>query len=181
MMDKVMTIKDLVAMLQDCDPDGTVVISLDGALLYGDESLGDLEYSFEPLVECLFSRPDSERSDCVYIRLSQDETKRIIETRQSESDVSSKTIVSPKHPSVVTDAPVAVAIVLSHQTYTDLLKVVDSCNFADENRKGATTHGKLDISSLLGMLAEDAAMTNTRPGSWEAANLQQVLDSHGYQ
>jgi hypothetical protein len=44
-----------------------------------------------------------------------------------------------------------------------------------------TTHGKLSVSSLLAMLAEDAAMMNTRPGSWEGANMQHVFDSHGYQ
>jgi hypothetical protein len=180
-MDKTMKIKDLIAKLQDCEPDGTVVISLDGALLYGDESLGDVEHSFEPLVECLFSKSNAERSDSVYIRLSHDETERIIASRQGESEVKMKTIVLTKHPSVVTNAQVAIAIALTQQIYTDLLTVVDNCNLADENRNGATTHGKLDVSSFLGMLAEDAAMTNTRPGSWEAANLQQVLDSHGYQ
>ncbi|CAJ7811100.1 Uncharacterised protein [Burkholderia pseudomallei] len=31
------------------------------------------------------------------------------------------------------------------------------------------------------MLAEDAGMVISRPGSWEGANLAQVLLSHGYE
>ncbi|WP_186059716.1 MULTISPECIES: hypothetical protein [Burkholderia] len=43
-----------------------------------------------------------------------------------------------------------------------------------------TTHGRLTVPLLLGMLAEDAAMVVTRPGCWEASNMSQVLYSHGY-
>ncbi len=43
------------------------------------------------------------------------------------------------------------------------------------------THGKLDLQMLAGMLLEDAALAWRRPGSWEGANLLQVLSSHGYQ
>jgi|GEM_PF-3175001 len=50
--------------------------------------------------------------------------------------------------------------------------------FGDPNE---TTHGSMTVPTLLAMLAEDAAMTNSRPGSWEGSSMQQVLDSHGYQ
>ena len=43
-----------------------------------------------------------------------------------------------------------------------------------------STHGPLTVESLFEMLAEDIAMTETRPGSWEAANMMQVFTSHGY-
>jgi hypothetical protein len=71
-----------------------------------------------------------------------------------------------------------IEIEVSDDTYRNLLVVVDACNRTDPN---ATTHGKLDVPGLLAMLADDVAMTNTRPGSWEGSNMQQVLDSHGYQ
>ncbi|XYJ11790.1 hypothetical protein ACSUZJ_07315 [Telluria sp. B2] len=74
----------------------------------------------------------------------------------------------------------SVTIQLDDETYKDLLAVVDACNFAHTQRGGGNTHGKLDVPRLLLMLAEDAAMTKTRPGSWEGANMQRVLDSHGY-
>ncbi|MDB5973305.1 MAG: hypothetical protein JWR07_65 [Nevskia sp.] len=43
------------------------------------------------------------------------------------------------------------------------------------------THGKLDLQVLAGLLLEDAALAWRRPGSWEGANMLQVLSSHGYQ
>jgi hypothetical protein len=179
-MRTVTKIKELIAKLQECDPDGTVLISLDGALLYEDEELGEVEYSFPPVVDCLFST-HAERSDSVYFCLTQEDTERIVGSRRDGNDSEAKTISLPAHPGIVMSAPVAVAVPLNHETYMSLLALVDSCNRADQSRDGATTHGKLDIPKLFAMLAEDAAMTVTRPGCWEAANFQQVLDSHGYQ
>ncbi len=73
-----------------------------------------------------------------------------------------------------------VTIEMDVETYDNLVAVVDACNFAHTQNDGFNTHGKLNVRRLLLMLAEDAAMTYTRPGSWEGANMQQVLDSHGY-
>jgi hypothetical protein len=72
---------------------------------------------------------------------------------------------------------VKIEIEVSQATYQHLLVVVESCN---RNDPDATTHGPMTVPELLAMLAEDAAMTNSRPGSWEGSNMQQVLDSHGY-
>ena len=54
--------------------------------------------------------------------------------------------------------------------------------FMDEvNQCGEfTTHGLLDMIVLAGMLMEDVALTVSRPGSWEGANMRQVLTLHGY-
>lgn len=35
-------------------------------------------------------------------------------------------------------------------------------------------------ASLTGLLLEDAALAQRRPGSWEGANLATVLEAHGY-
>ncbi|MDB5987850.1 MAG: hypothetical protein JWR16_2903 [Nevskia sp.] len=43
------------------------------------------------------------------------------------------------------------------------------------------THGPLDLSKLAAMLLEDVALAWRRPGSWEGANMNQVLCAHGYQ
>ena len=181
-MDKVMKIRDLIARLQECEPNGTVRMSLDGALLYDDGNPGEIEYGFKPVINCLFSRADAERSDRVYFLLSEEDTTCIVKTRRRDFSADSEPAESytTLSPAVAPDAPVAIAIALSWDAYTNLLAVVENCNWAHENNKDATTHGRLDIPKLIGMLAEDAAMTNTRPGSWEGANLQQVLDSHGY-
>ncbi len=45
----------------------------------------------------------------------------------------------------------------------------------------ASTHGQLTLESLFEMLAADVAMTETRPGCWEASNMAQVFVSHGYE
>jgi len=43
-----------------------------------------------------------------------------------------------------------------------------------------TSHGALTMEKLAKMLLEDAAMTVGRPGSWEASNMDRVLQGHGY-
>jgi hypothetical protein len=70
---------------------------------------------------------------------------------------------------------------LPQSVYRSLAQVASACSDSDAARDHATTHGPLDVKALLCMLAEDAAMTHTRPGSWEGANMLQVLSSHGYQ
>lgn len=43
-----------------------------------------------------------------------------------------------------------------------------------------STHGPLTIEKLAAMLLEDVALAERRPGSWEGANMLNVLTSHGY-
>lgn len=64
--------------------------------------------------------------------------------------------------------------------YDDLVVVAANCTRTHKANGGATSHGELDVPGLLLMLVQDAAMTNSRPGSWEGSNMQQVLDAHGY-
>lgn len=42
------------------------------------------------------------------------------------------------------------------------------------------SHGPLDMAILAKMLLKDVALVVRRPGCWEAANMMQVLSSHGY-
>ena len=42
------------------------------------------------------------------------------------------------------------------------------------------SHGPLTMKRLAEMLIEDVALAVRRPGSWEGANMGQVLRSHGY-
>lgn len=48
------------------------------------------------------------------------------------------------------------------------------------NRSDFNSHGQLTIQRLAEMLLEDVALAVRRPGSWEGANMWQVLHSHGY-
>ncbi len=72
-------------------------------------------------------------------------------------------------------------IEVSSGTAFALQELAARCTKADERNDGFTSHGALNIPSLLTMLAEDAAMVVTRPGSWEGANMTQVFTSHGYE
>lgn len=69
---------------------------------------------------------------------------------------------------------------LDARIYEGLRMAVHLCNQVHSARDGANTHGQLTIETALAMLAEDLALTATRPGSWEGANMLQVLCSHGY-
>ena len=60
-------------------------------------------------------------------------------------------------------------------TVAETLKIV-----AKRCAREESTHGPLTVKAMFAMLAEDLAMTETRPGSWEAANMVQVFTSHGY-
>lgn len=74
-----------------------------------------------------------------------------------------------------------ITITIDENTCTLLAELAKACTAEDAARKGMTTHGALSPSKLLAMLAEDAAMVISRPGSWEGSNMAQVFSSHGYQ
>lgn len=59
----------------------------------------------------------------------------------------------------------------------------------DERNRMAVELGKLSdpvsgeqmvVNAVIQTLADDIGMTNTRPDSWEGANMQQVIDGHGW-
>lgn len=54
--------------------------------------------------------------------------------------------------------------------------------FLDATRQSAaSTHGTLTMDALAALLLEDVALMVRRPGSWEGANMAQVMTSHGYE
>lgn len=70
-------------------------------------------------------------------------------------------------------------IEVSDEVMRSLADLAKRCS--QESEPEATTHGSLEPADLLAMLAEDAAMIVSRPGSWEAAGMAQILASHGYE
>lgn len=74
-----------------------------------------------------------------------------------------------------------IVIQVSEETAMNLHALAACCADEDRRREGFTSHGALTASKLLAMLAEDAAMVMSRPGSWEGSNMAQVLQSHGYE
>jgi len=73
-----------------------------------------------------------------------------------------------------------IVIQVSDETAASLHELAVRCSEEEQRREGFTSHGALSVAALMAMLAEDAAMVITRPGSWEGANMTQVLASHGY-
>ena len=59
------------------------------------------------------------------------------------------------------------------------LSDLDEIQAPEELRLPIAAYGMLTAKALLTMLAEDAAMTISRPSSWEGANMATV-ESHGY-
>ncbi|SAK90120.1 hypothetical protein AWB75_06270 [Caballeronia catudaia] len=63
---------------------------------------------------------------------------------------------------------VRIELELDDSVHAALRSVVARCNAAHKSSGGANTHGELNVKKLLTLLAEDAAMMQSRPGSWEA-------------
>jgi hypothetical protein len=75
----------------------------------------------------------------------------------------------------------SIQIEISDETAQRIAELAEQCTEADQQRNGATTHGALTIETVLTMLAEDAGMMMSRPGSWEGSNMWTVFEGHGYQ
>lgn len=75
----------------------------------------------------------------------------------------------------------AFTIQVSNEIAIALHELAARCADANQRNDGCTSHGALSVSAMLSMLAEDAAMVITRPGSWEGSNMVQVFSSLGYE
>jgi len=74
-----------------------------------------------------------------------------------------------------------ITLELDDHTADLLIELAAQCTAIDKAREGATTHGALSVEDLLAMLANDCALMQTRPGSWEGSNMATVFASHGYE
>ncbi len=70
-------------------------------------------------------------------------------------------------------------IEIDDQTAENLAELVRQIN-ANAGPEPFNSHGPLTVKKLAAMLLEDAGMVVSRPGSWEGANMADVLRSHGY-
>ena len=80
----------------------------------------------------------------------------------------------------MSSTPRSITVEISPETAALLDELISRCNGSHRDREGSNTHGELTPATLLAMLAEDAGLVIRRPGSWEGANMAQVLISHGY-
>ena len=194
-------VRDLMAMLADCDPDGVVEIEIPTLMSDSDQAViarpGD--YESQTLLSCCV--PDVRRSflnlspiddntavddsgrshegakpNCVTIGLAEsdylvfynDRLEAIRHTPEAEPDEGDAD-------TVILD------LAMPRDHYHAIRRVLRGVNDSHQVREAqACTHGPLTVTTLLTMLAEDVAMLDSRPGSWEAAHMAQVLAGHGY-
>lgn len=73
-----------------------------------------------------------------------------------------------------------ITITISESTFDSINSLVDQINININSEEGANSHGKLTVKTAVEMIVEDLGLVESRPGSWEGANMAQVLSSHGY-
>jgi len=72
-----------------------------------------------------------------------------------------------------------IQIEIDAQLAVNLDSLVDQIN-ARAGSEPFNSHGHLTVKKLAVMLLEDAGMVISRPGSWEGANMADLLRCHGY-
>lgn len=196
-------VRDLLAILADCDPDAEVVLDMpafcdenDKTVAKDNDLLGvssayvpDVQVNFlsskEVPYESLFDEHGQTRPgvkpNFVSIALREGDTNRLLASRRQAIEDGNADAGMESEP-VVGDAETVIVDVAMprslHATIRTLLHAVNTSHRVREEQ--ACTHGPLTVSGLLAMLAEDVGMVETRPGCWEASNMAQVLASHGY-
>lgn len=197
-------VRDLLAILADCDPDAPVGLDLpaffyenDKTVAADDDPLG-LSYGCVPAVEAGFltskdvpyeslfdergeTRPGV-KPNVVTIGLREEDADRLLENRrQAIEDGNFADAGMEPEPTHGDEATVIIDVPIQRNLHTAIRTLLHRVNTSHQVREErACTHGPLTVAGLLAMLAEDAGMLETRPGCWEAANMAQVLASHGY-
>ena len=196
-------VRDLLAILADCDPDAPVVLYLpaffdenDKTVLADNDPLG-MSYCYVPEVEAnyttskevpwesLFDEQGKPRPgvkpNTVTIELSEASREGLLKNRKQAIEDGDEDAGMEPEPAHGDEATVIVDVPMQRSLHTAIRTLLHRVNTSHQVREErACTHGPLTVAGLLAMLAEDVGMVETRPGCWEAANMAQVLASHGY-
>ncbi|MEQ7884122.1 hypothetical protein [Xanthomonas hortorum] len=198
-----LTVRDLLAILAECDPDAPVTLSLPALIDATDKQLLDDpdvavdEYRYTPEVvagyvtsaEIPYERLFDERGNtrpgikpnCVTIQLYTDDVERVHQSRKRAIEDADEGSGLEPDPITADPESVVVDVRLPRALHATIRQLLRALNHTDQVRvEQACTHGLLTVSGALEMLAEDLGQVETRPGSWEGANMSQVLASHGY-
>ncbi|TAA36378.1 hypothetical protein EAT51_19955 [Pseudoxanthomonas winnipegensis] len=199
---KSLTVRELQAILADCDPEATVSLSLPGFIDESDKGIADdpdvlgTQYGYTPEVSAGFltSRENRDqffdeannwrpgvKPNHVTIQLAEADTERLIESRKLAIERSVEEEGLEPEPVIADANTVIVDVKLPRDLHTTIRRLLHSVNASHQVKvEQACTHGLLTVAGALEMLAEDLGMVETRPGSWEGSNMSQVLASHGY-
>lgn len=198
-----MKVRELMSQLQEFDPDAEVELFLNEVYVFPFSAVAEADNDDVPGTEYgvpfavaggFKGMPESitadMRPDAVTLTVTGDAVRRQLNalmrdaaSMAEEQANAIKDAVRATTPSIATggaDGSAAVALLVSQATLSDLCDLVDGCNRRHQAGIGPNTHGLLTVPLLLTMLAEDAGMVVSRPGSWEGANMRAVLQGHGY-
>ena len=197
-----LTVRDLLAVLAECDPDATVTLSLPGFIDESDKAVtGDpdalgYEYSYTPDVSAniLTSKDnhaeffdennkwrDGVKPNHVTIALTEADTEKLLASRKRAIERDDDSDGMEPEPIVADAETVVVDVRIPRDVHTSIRTLLRSVNASHQVKvEQACTHGLLTVAGALEMLAQDLGMVETRPGSWEGSNMAQVLNSHGY-
>lgn len=198
---KQLTVRELQAILNDCDPDATVDLTLPGFIdasdkqIVEDPDLASDAYGFVPQVEVFYKtgkdmpyehffgddgapRPGV-KPNAVSIAISRDEIEKLYRDRKRAIELDA--LALEPEPATADADTVIVDVRLSRELHTNIRQLLGQLNGSRQVKiEQACTHGLLTVAGALAMLAEDLGMVRSRPGSWEGSNMAQVLASHGY-
>lgn len=197
-----LTVRELLAILADCDPDATVNLSLSAAftesdkIIVSDPDVFAYEHSYTPNVSASFLT-SAENHNAIFdenhrirpgvkpnhvtIALSEEDAEHLLKLRRLGIERDNDDALLEPEP-IETDADtVVVDVRLPRELHSTLRHLLRNFNQSHQVKdEQACTHGLLTVAGTLAMLAEDVGMVWTRPGSWEGSNMAQVLSSHGY-
>lgn len=200
---KSLTVRELQAILADCDPDAAVGLSLPGFIdasdkqITNDPDLAGDAYGYVPEVEVCYAtskdipyerffnedgtvRPGV-KPNSVRIALSRENTDTLYERRKRAIEDDDEDAGLEPEPITADATTVVVDVRLPRELHTTIRRLLHAVNASHQVKvEQACTHGLLTVAGALEMLAEDLGMVDTRPGSWEGSNMAQVLASHGY-
>ncbi|MCW0399332.1 hypothetical protein NB700_001888 [Xanthomonas sacchari] len=204
---KRLTVRDLQQLLADCDPDAIVSLCLPAFIAESDKTVtGDPDIlmdgysdqfpdvvpsfrtSKETPYEHFFDETGQPRPgvspNCVTIGLTNDDTEALFAARRRaiERDATDEEDLGIEPEPAVADAEnVVVDVRLPRELHTTIRRLLGRMNASHRVKaEQACTHGLLTVAGMLEMLAQDAGMVESRPGSWEGSNMAQVFASHGY-
>lgn len=199
---KPLTVRDLQAILVECDPDATVELFLPGFIDENDKSVLEdpgvfyTSYGYTPQVTASFLTNKDNRDQYfdenngyrpgvkpnhVTIDLSEEDTERLIAQRKLAIELADESDGMEPEPTDADADSVIVDVRMSRTLHTTIRTLLRGVNGSQQvKQEQACTHGLLTVAGALEMLAEDLGMVESRPGSWEGSNMAQVLASHGY-
>ena len=197
-----LTVRALLAVLADCDPDAIVDLHLPEFFIESDKFISSepdalgVSLAHVPVVSASFLtsaensahyfdeqnriRPGV-KPNRVSIDISEEDAERLLASRKRAIERDDESAGLEPEPITADADTVVVDVRMPREVHASIRRLLRDVNASRQVREEqACTHGLLTVAGALEMLAQDLGMVESRPGSWEGSNMAQVLSSHGY-